>query len=128
MSGLRKLTQTIIEEGRTPAVEIPESCEKYIDSAVHCYLRITMSEDISDLDKQYLRHPEPPLVVNPFACLMLSESALRCNLEAHASVNPSILASGTREEMVKRLMKILERRKLDQLVYSLFTELGDDDT
>jgi len=37
MPGLRKLTQTIIEEGRTPAVEIPEACEKYIDSGAHSF-------------------------------------------------------------------------------------------
>lgn len=37
MPGLRKLTQTIVEEGRTPAVEIPEICEKYIDSGAHYF-------------------------------------------------------------------------------------------
>lgn len=112
MPGLRKLTQAIVEEGRTPAVEIPEICEKYIDN----------------LDRQYLRYPEPPLVVDPSICLTLSESALKRNLKAHASVNPSIIASGTREEMVERLMKILEMRKLDHLVCSLFTEIKEDDT
>ncbi|KAL4074945.1 hypothetical protein V8B97DRAFT_1655461 [Scleroderma yunnanense] len=112
MPGLRKLTLAILKEGRTPAVEIPEACEKYIDN----------------LDKQYLRSPKPPLVVDPLTCLTLSESALKRNLAAHATANPSILASETREEMTERLMKILETRRLDHLVCSLFTDLEESDT
>ena len=38
------------------------------------------------------------------------------NLQAHATCNPSILAAGTRPEMVHRLSEILKIRKLDMLV------------
>jgi len=83
---------------------------------------------MSGLDKQYLRYPESPLVVDPSVCSTLSESALKRNLKAHASVNPSVIASGTREEMVERLMKILEMRKLDHLVCSLFTDRTESES
>lgn len=41
------------------------------------------------------------------------------NLEAHAACNSSIIASGSRAEMIERLSKILVIRKLDMLVVGM---------
>jgi len=73
------------------------------------------------IHSQYLAFPLPPLITNPQASAQLSLAALKRNLEAHAACNPSILAAGTRSEMVQRLSEILKIRKLDMLVKDLLS-------
>ncbi|KIJ62914.1 hypothetical protein HYDPIDRAFT_157081 [Hydnomerulius pinastri MD-312] len=109
MPGLRRLATPTQKEGREIAIEIPSVCEKYIDN----------------IEKEYLLQPAPPLIVDPTVCSMLSKAALKRNLGAHAAVNSSILASGTRKEMAERLKNILETRKLDLIVREMLT---DEDT
>ncbi|KAF8813527.1 hypothetical protein BYT27DRAFT_7335124 [Phlegmacium glaucopus] len=108
MIGLRRLAETICEDDRIMDVEIPFVCEAYIDN----------------IHSQYLDFPPPPLVTNPYACAQLSLAALKRNLEAHAACNPSIIATGTRPEMVQRLFDILKIRKLDMLVKDMLS--GND--
>lgn len=74
-----------------------------------------------DIHSQYLEFPSPPLITNPQSCAQLSLAALKRNLEAHAACNPSILATGTRPEMVQRLSEILKTRKLDLLVKDMLS-------
>lgn len=67
----------------------------------------------SEMHKQYLLHPAPPLISDPDVTSMLSKGALARNLEAHAAINSSIVAVGPRNEMEERLRKILEVRNHD---------------
>ncbi|KAG2107186.1 uncharacterized protein F5147DRAFT_837448 [Suillus discolor] len=97
MPGFRRLAAVIHAEDRVIDIEIPFRCEKYIDN----------------LHKQYLVDPALPLVTDPSACPLLSDVALIRNLQAHADVNPSIVPTGTRLEMIERLKKLLERRQMD---------------
>jgi hypothetical protein len=60
-------------------------------------------------------HPVPPLIVDPALCSKLSIAALRRNLASHATCNRSIIATGTKVEMVERLKKILKTREMDLL-------------
>ncbi|KAG2061608.1 hypothetical protein BDR06DRAFT_870570, partial [Suillus hirtellus] len=80
-------------EDRVIDIEIPFGCEKYIDN----------------LHKQYLVDPALPLITDPSACPLLSDVALIRNLKGHVDVNPSIVLTGTRLEMIERLKKPLER-------------------
>ncbi|KAF8151043.1 hypothetical protein B0H34DRAFT_785117 [Crassisporium funariophilum] len=100
MGGLRRLASIIVAENRFIDIEIPFSCEAYIDG----------------IHSKYLYHPLPPLITNHRGCPQLSEAALKRNLEAHAACNPSIVTSGTRPEMISRLSEILKTRKLDIIV------------
>ena len=75
-----------------------------------------------DIHSQYLTFPLPPLITNPHACVQLSLAALKRNLEAHAACNPSILAAGTRPEMIQRLSEILKIRKMDMLVKDMLVK------
>ena len=69
-----------------------------------------------DLQSKYLLDPAPPLVTNPELCDSLSATALKKNLAAHAQCNPTIVATGTRQEMLARLKEILETRNADLLL------------
>ena len=123
MIGLRRLAETIFDDNRTVNVEIPLVCEAYIDSM--CFGLVFISANFRiDIHSQYLAFPLPPLITNPQASAQLSLAALKRNLEAHAACNPSILAAGTRPEMVQRLSEILKIRKLDMLVKDMLS--GDD--
>lgn len=73
-----------------------------------------------DVKTKYLVDPHPPLVTDEKICSRLSTKALQRNLEAHAACNPAILASGTRPEMLHRLMDILKTRALDKLVIDMY--------
>ncbi|PPQ76912.1 hypothetical protein CVT26_001229 [Gymnopilus dilepis] len=103
MAGLRRLAEAMHEYNWVLDVEIPFVCETYVD-CIHT---------------QYLCHPRPPLITNPYICAQLSNAALVRNLEAHAACNSSIIASGSRAEMIERLSKILLIRKLDMLVVGM---------
>ncbi|KAH9481854.1 hypothetical protein JR316_0006384 [Psilocybe cubensis] len=103
MVGLRRLAGHMHKEDHVMDIEIPFSCEAYVDN----------------IASQYLLHPIPPLITNPHICSHLSSAALKRNLEAHAARNSSIVASGTRLEMIERLTKILETRLLDLLVVEM---------
>ncbi|KAG0699239.1 hypothetical protein DFH29DRAFT_1015436 [Suillus ampliporus] len=103
MPGFRRLAAVIYTEDRVIDIEIPFRCEKYIDN----------------LHKQYLVDPALPLITDPSACQLLSNAALTRNLQAHADINPSIVPTGTRLEMVDRLTKLLERRRMDLTVRSM---------
>ncbi|KAG1857914.1 hypothetical protein C8R48DRAFT_606842 [Suillus tomentosus] len=103
MPGFRRLAAVIHAEDRVIDIEIPFRCEKYIDN----------------LHKQYLVDPALPLITDSSACPLLSDVALIRNLQAHADVNPSIVPTGTRLEMIERLKKLLERRQMDLVVRSM---------
>ncbi|KAG1738406.1 uncharacterized protein EDB91DRAFT_1203406 [Suillus paluster] len=103
MPGFRRLAAVIYTEDRVIDIEIPFRCEKYIDN----------------LHKQYLVDPALPLITDPSACQLLSNAALTRNLQAHADINPSIVPTGTRLEMIDRLTKLLERRRMDLTVRSM---------
>ena len=128
MIGLRRLAETIFEDNRAVNVEIPIICEAYIDSTCLGWLVLYISRltffRIIDIHSRYLAFPLPPLITNPHASAQLSSAALKRNLEAHAVCNPSILATGTRPEMVQRLSEILKIRKLDMLVKDMLS--GND--
>lgn len=68
------------------------------------------------MDSKYMIEPKAPLIVDPAACAALSVTALKRNLSEHAIFNPDILVSGTKAELMERLKKILESRKMDLLV------------
>ncbi|KAF8903726.1 hypothetical protein CPB84DRAFT_1677802, partial [Gymnopilus junonius] len=103
MAGLRRLAEAMHEYNWILDVEIPFVCEAYVDT----------------IQSQYLCNPLPPLITNPYVCAQLSNAALIRNLEAHAARNPSIIAFGSRAEMIDRLSKILVIRKLDMLVVGM---------
>lgn len=69
-------------------------------------------------------NPQPPLIVDPAACATLSVSALKRNLAEHAVFNLTIIASGTKAELVARLKSILEMRQMDMLVREMIC--GED--
>ncbi|PPQ84013.1 hypothetical protein CVT25_000559 [Psilocybe cyanescens] len=103
MIGLRRLAKHMDEEDHVMDIEIPFTCEAYVDNVT----------------SHYLINPLPPLITNPHICGHLLSAALKRNLEAHAAYNPSIVTSGTRPEMLERLSKILEIRQLDLLVLGM---------
>ncbi|KAH7920403.1 hypothetical protein BV22DRAFT_1021239 [Leucogyrophana mollusca] len=108
MPGLRRLALVIHKEDRVIDIEIPEKCDQYI----------------SDMDHKYLIYPSPPLAIEPCTVPLLSKAALKRNLAAHALINPDIVSSGTRREMIERLLKILETREGDIVVRDMV--LGND--
>jgi hypothetical protein len=67
-----------------------------------------------------------PLITDPSACSLLSNASLSRNLDAHAAVNPSIVPTGTRLDMIERLTKLLERRQMDLTVRSMIYGESDD--
>ncbi|KAF9077320.1 hypothetical protein BDP27DRAFT_1312194 [Rhodocollybia butyracea] len=115
MPGLRWMASLIHKEERVVDVEIPESCEHYIEG----------------IPNFYLLHPQPPLITSPVLCPKLSAGALQRNLEAHAEVAnkhqavagkaaPSrIFTGGTKEEMCERLRELLVRREVDLVVWEM---------
>ncbi|KAG5651416.1 hypothetical protein H0H81_008724 [Sphagnurus paluster] len=109
MPGLRRLAKTIYDEDRVIDIEIPTACEDYVDGEIH---------------KKYALDPRPPLITDPAVCRQLSTAALQRNLEAHAEINPAILAVGSKLEMAERLQGILEMRMADILVRDMI--LGVD--
>ncbi|KAG7444695.1 uncharacterized protein BT62DRAFT_951706 [Guyanagaster necrorhizus] len=105
MAGLRRLAHVINHEGRIIDVEIPETCEHYIDN----------------LHEKYLIDIQPPLIHRASLCSQLSGAALKRNLVAHATCNPTILAAGTKAEMKERLEGILKVREMDILVNAMIS-------
>lgn len=75
---------------------------------------------------KYLVDLAPPLITNPALCARLSAGALKRNLVAHASINPAIMAAGTKAEMKERLEGILTIREKDLLVRSMI--FGSDES
>ena len=75
-----------------------------------------------DLHQEYALKLDEPLVHDPGACATLSEEELRANLAVHAARNGSIELGGSREEMEKRLRKLLERRQKDMVVQEFMLE------
>ncbi|EGO24972.1 hypothetical protein SERLADRAFT_438567 [Serpula lacrymans var. lacrymans S7.9] len=109
MSGLRRLALVICKDNRVVDIEIPVCCEEYIDN----------------LQSKYMINPRAPLIVDSSVCAQLSEAALARNLAAHAKFNTAIVASGTKIEMIERLVKILETREMDLVVRDMLW--GDQD-
>ncbi|THU88984.1 hypothetical protein K435DRAFT_678904 [Dendrothele bispora CBS 962.96] len=109
MGGLRRMAKVIDEEGRVIDVEIPARCEEYVES----------------IPTRYVLYPQPPLIALPAMCAKLSAGALKRNLEAHKSVNGSILAGGTKEEMRERLQEILRIREMDMVVWGMVFGHGE---
>ncbi|KAF9048813.1 hypothetical protein BJ165DRAFT_1343694 [Panaeolus papilionaceus] len=103
MGGLRRLAKAIHTEKRIMDIEIPTICETYIDN----------------IHNKYLVDIKPPLIKDPTLCPVLTVTALKRNLEAHAKRNPSILVSGSSQELSHRLAEILRVRQLDTLVLEL---------
>jgi hypothetical protein len=68
------------------------------------------------MHSKYMINPKAPLIVEPNVCKALSVSALKRNLAEHAVFNPTIIASGSKAELVARLETILETRRMDMLV------------
>ncbi|GLB44753.1 putative MINDY deubiquitinase [Lyophyllum shimeji] len=110
MPGLRRLARTIYYEDRIIDIEIPSSCEEYVD----------------DMHNKYALDPRPPLVTDPEVCALLSAAALQRNLAAHAAINPGIVAAGGKAEMAERLRALLEMRRMDLLVRDMFRGVEDD--
>ncbi|EIW57992.1 uncharacterized protein TRAVEDRAFT_21430 [Trametes versicolor FP-101664 SS1] len=111
MVGMRRLALesnagTESEDDRRLYVEAPRVVEDYLD----------------DLDAKYLVNPEPPLIVSSAVVPQLSAGAIKRNLAAHGVCNPSISASGTKEEMAERLARILRAREGDLAVQGLLGE------
>lgn len=71
---------------------------------------------------QYLLRPAPPLISDPDIVCMLSNTALARNLEAHAAINPTIVCTGSHDEMEERLWRILEARKLVLVVREVLVD------
>lgn len=118
MQGLRRLASSVHNEGREIDVEIPEECERYLNSHSR---RVASSMSLSldfrtGLHSQYQMHPIAPLITDPCACRSLSANALKMNLAAHAVFNPSIYLSGSKLELIDRLREILETRLADRVV------------
>ncbi|KAF8133119.1 hypothetical protein K438DRAFT_1985169 [Mycena galopus ATCC 62051] len=109
MPGIRRLAQTIYTERRVIDIEVPSACERYLDN----------------LATQYLLNPKPPLIDNPSVVPELSAAALKRNLAAHATCNSTIVAAGTKPEMVLRLKTLLETCKADLLVREM-VDGGDE--
>ncbi|KAJ7266568.1 hypothetical protein C8J57DRAFT_1068466 [Mycena rebaudengoi] len=103
MPGVRRLAQTIFDDRRVIDIEIPSECERYIDN----------------IATQYLVDPAPPLIATAAVVPELSAAALKRNLAAHAAHNPAVLAVGSKPELVERLTRILETRKMDLLVRAM---------
>ncbi|KZT73548.1 hypothetical protein DAEQUDRAFT_662157 [Daedalea quercina L-15889] len=111
MPGLRRLANGIAERALAGGsdvldIEVPRECEEYLDST-------------------YMLHPEPPLVIDPAACMDLSISALRRNLAAHAAYNAQIVQGGSREEMVERLERVLRTREEDLKVREMVWQAAE---
>jgi hypothetical protein len=68
--------------------------------------------------------PSPPLITNPSVADSLSIAALKRNLAAHATFNDSIVATGTKKEMMARLKAILLVRQMDLIVKEMLC--GDE--
>jgi len=105
------MAAAITEENRIVDMEIPACFNEYIDN----------------IHSRYIVFPTAPLTMDPDACESLTDEALRRNLAAHAEVNPDIVATGTRKEMVERLRALLELRRQDLVVSELVIGEEDDD-
>ncbi|KIY68015.1 hypothetical protein CYLTODRAFT_352175 [Cylindrobasidium torrendii FP15055 ss-10] len=101
--GLRRLARVIHDEERIVDVEIPDEGERYLN-CIH---------------SKYLVKIQPPLISRPGMCAQASAAALKRNLQAHAEVNPVILAAGTKAEMRDRLEGILKTREADLVLYEM---------
>ncbi|KAF7311901.1 hypothetical protein MIND_00201400 [Mycena indigotica] len=108
MPGLRRLAKVVQDERRMIDIEVPTSCESYIDA----------------LSLNYLADIAPPLISLPSLVNDLSAAALKRNLSAHAAHNASIVACGTKQEMAARLKTILETREMDLMVREML-EVGN---
>ncbi|KAF8650024.1 hypothetical protein AX16_005462 [Volvariella volvacea WC 439] len=101
--GLRPLCRSVLTHSRSLTVLLPQACERYI----------------LGIGNNYLVNPAPPLITNPDLCTQLSIAALERNLVAHAGVNPSIITTGSRQEMIERLYRILKTRQEDVVVQAV---------
>lgn len=111
MPGLRRLARTIYDDDRVIDIEIPTACEDYVDT----------------MHTKYLLNPRPPLITNPQVCPQLSIAALQRNLAAHAQANPTVMAAGSKEEMIGRLQELLQMRKMDMLVRDMILGFEPDE-
>ncbi|KZO91794.1 hypothetical protein CALVIDRAFT_488609, partial [Calocera viscosa TUFC12733] len=109
MHGIRKLAKRLDKDQRVMGISLPLACEDYL----------------ADLSTHYCIHPDPPLITSAEAVPSLSVIALKANLSAHHAINDGILPTGTKAEMVQRLIDILEIRAGDLLLGKVFG-LHDD--
>ncbi|TFK63706.1 hypothetical protein BDN72DRAFT_927378 [Pluteus cervinus] len=100
IKGVRQFARRLVEQDRITDLVLPLECEEYFD----------------DIRSRYLVEPTPPLITEPELCGRLSAAALKRNLVAHAAVNRSIVASGTKAEMAERLRNLLTIRQDDLLI------------
>ncbi|KAI5122279.1 hypothetical protein M0805_002359 [Coniferiporia weirii] len=104
--GLRKLACSVKEGGRKISLILPSACEVYF----------------CNLDAEYETNVTAPLIQEPLLCATLSSAELRANLIAHAAKNALISTKGTKDELQKRLRKLLERRRKDVVVREFLVE------
>ncbi|KAH8118029.1 hypothetical protein DFH11DRAFT_1503517 [Phellopilus nigrolimitatus] len=100
MKGLRKFSYSMKDKGKKISLILPSTCEEYL----------------CNLHTEYELNITTPLIHDPAACRSLSLATLKANLVAHAAHNPAIVTEGTKDELEKRLAKLLERRKKDIIV------------
>lgn len=132
MPGLRRLARTIYDDDRVIDIEIPTACEDYVDSQYLTIVPRTLMLHIRSflilaMHTKYLLNPRPPLITNPQVCPQLSIAALQRNLAAHAQANPTVMAAGSKEEMIGRLQELLQMRKMDMLVRDMILGFEPDE-
>jgi hypothetical protein len=126
MPGLRRFALAIREGRRRVDFIMPHQCELYFRRAFSGLSDYIMTDRLAGLQFEYLLEIEPPLITHPHEVGTLTVVMLRKNLAAHAAVNGSIVAGGTKIEMTMRLRALLERREADLVVQDmLWTEEED---
>ncbi|THH09152.1 hypothetical protein EW145_g2204 [Phellinidium pouzarii] len=95
VKGLRKLAGVVKDRGRKISLILPSACEEYF----------------CNLNEEYEVNITAPLICDPVAY-----SELKTNLVAHTARNASIKREGSKDEVQKRLRKLLERRQRDMVV------------
>lgn len=86
--------------------------------------RLLADQFLLEIATKYALQLPPPLLSDWKMCGHLTAAVLKRNLEAHAACNSSIIASGTRAEMLLRLSEILKVRQADILVMEMLN--GND--
>ena len=131
IAGVRRLAVELDESKRFIEVEVPRSCEQYINSASPEFIVSQNSvRELNlhfpvELSQKYVVDPMSPLITDPLAVDLLSLSALKHNLAAHAEVNSEISAKGAKTELAERLKTILDTRKADLLAQKLVWQIDE---
>ncbi|PFH51112.1 hypothetical protein AMATHDRAFT_143372, partial [Amanita thiersii Skay4041] len=107
--GARLLAKGYNNRCQRITIDFPEQCCEYVEN----------------MKNKYLLDLPPPLITNPNLCDRLSVAALQRNLAAHAEVNRSISARGTKDEMGERLRKLLEMRLGDLEIRRIMEQVDE---